>query len=49
MVAEKETNKKKDISMWTTIVIVIAVVYILSLLLPTGSYQRTEDGMAPTR
>lgn len=43
---KQKVNKKKDISMWTTIVIVIAVVYILSLLLPSGAYQRTENGMA---
>ena len=37
MVKEKTKKQKKDISMWTTIIIVIAVVYILSLLLPSGS------------
>ena len=46
MVKEKTKKQKKDISMWTTIIIVIAVVYILSLLLPSGSYQRTESGTA---
>lgn len=45
MVKEK-TKQKKDISMWTTIVAVIAIVYILSLILPSGTYQRTEDNMA---
>ncbi|WP_160637452.1 Na+/H+ antiporter NhaC family protein [Pseudoflavonifractor sp. 60] len=43
---KEQTKQKKDISMWTTIVVVIAVVYILSLILPSGSYQRTETGTA---
>ncbi len=46
MAKEKIKKQRKDISMWTTIVIVIAVVYILSLLLPSGAYQRTESGTA---
>lgn len=43
---KEKTKQKKDISMWVTIVAVIAIVYILSLILPSGSYQRTEDNMA---
>ena len=43
---KEQRKQKKDISMWTTIVVVIAVVYILSLILPSGSFQRTESGTA---
>lgn len=45
MVKDK-IKQKKDISMWTTILVVIAIVYVLSLVLPSGAYQRTEDKMA---
>ena len=42
MVKDKTLKQKKEISMWTTIIAVIAIVYILSLILPSGSYQHEK-------
>lgn len=37
-------KEKKQLSMWAVVLIIIAVVYVLSFIIPSGSYDRTADG-----
>lgn len=37
-------KEKKPLSMWAIILIIIAAVYLLSLVIPSGSYDRAADG-----
>ena len=42
--AVEPRKEKKPLSMWAVILIIIAAVYLLSLVIPSGSYERTADG-----